>query len=432
MTPNRAEATCLIRASRRRPSASGAYQAGSSPPSPVFADPPARWMPIVSAWCASGDRAPTLIAETTKRRTIERASSTWSRAMGVAPTHPQLVARDARASGTTRDRRPVAGKRRVDAARVVGGGEGRDLGGDLRREQVRLAVRAEAGPARVGQLRLATGRGRGDRRRRGDAAELSSARSARVVRPGQAAADREAASHDGGVEVDDVDERAADVRRDRADAHPREGLAKPGLEGGDEVADGVRGGQRLGAARPGEFRRQFDRQPRMDGRGADREQHRHAVHVEDIRRVDDDVGPAAQARVGQRGMDGTGREDRRDREALERERRVGDDEDLDPGVRGADGAGRQDVEGGLQAARPAAADHVASSVRIRLPVSATAAVSPARSATIGRARRMVRGPRGGPPRRAGRRPSSTRRSMTMRSRSGSMAGFVTCAKAWRR
>ncbi len=49
VTPNRAEATCLIRASRRRPSSPGTYQAGSSPPSPVFAAPPARWIPIVSA-----------------------------------------------------------------------------------------------------------------------------------------------------------------------------------------------------------------------------------------------------------------------------------------------------------------------------------------------------------------------------------------------
>jgi hypothetical protein len=41
-------------------------------------------MPIVSAWWASGLSAPTLIADTTKRRTIERADSTSSRGTGAA------------------------------------------------------------------------------------------------------------------------------------------------------------------------------------------------------------------------------------------------------------------------------------------------------------------------------------------------------------
>ena len=103
VTPNRAEATCLIRASRRRPSGPGAYQAGSSPPSPVFAAPPARWMPIVSAWCASGDSAPTLIAETTKRRTIERASSTSSSGTGALARRTRSSSR-----GTARSDAPRA------------------------------------------------------------------------------------------------------------------------------------------------------------------------------------------------------------------------------------------------------------------------------------------------------------------------------------
>ena len=83
---------------------------------------------------------------------------------------------------------------------------------------------------------------------------------------------------------------------------------------------------------------------------------------------------------------------------------------------------------------PVSGSQVASSVRTddRPPPARTASSSPSRSTTIGRARRTVRGPRGGPPRSAGRRPSSTRRSITIRSRSGSMAGFVTWANAWRR
>ena len=118
VTPNRAEATCLIRASWRRPSGPGAYQAGSSPPSPVFAAPPARWMPIVSAWWASGDSAPTLIADTTKRRTMVRASSTSSSARAVAARpDAQLVARDGAVGGAAGQRRAIAGERGIDAAR---------------------------------------------------------------------------------------------------------------------------------------------------------------------------------------------------------------------------------------------------------------------------------------------------------------------------
>ena len=57
------------------------------------------------------------------------------------------------------------------------------------------------------------------------------------------------------------------------------------------------------------------------------------------------------------------------------------------------------------------------------------------SATIGRSRTTPSrafSARGGPPRSAGRRPSAIDRSMTARSRSGSIGGFVTCANAWRR
>jgi hypothetical protein len=49
-----------------------------------LAAPPARWIPIVSAWWASGDSAPTLIADTTNRRAIERALSTSASGAGMA------------------------------------------------------------------------------------------------------------------------------------------------------------------------------------------------------------------------------------------------------------------------------------------------------------------------------------------------------------
>ena len=82
VTPKRADATCLMAASRRSPSADGAYHAGSSPPSPELALPPSRAMPMLIAWCASGDSAPRLIAELTKRRAMRDAGSTSSSGTG--------------------------------------------------------------------------------------------------------------------------------------------------------------------------------------------------------------------------------------------------------------------------------------------------------------------------------------------------------------
>ena len=81
----------------------------------------------------------------------------------------------------------------------------------------------------------------------------------------------------------------------------------------------VGGGHRLGAARAGQLGGQLDREPRMDRRRADREEHRHRMDVEDVGGVDHEVRPAAQAGLGQRRVDGAGREDRRDRQPVERE-----------------------------------------------------------------------------------------------------------------
>ena len=71
MTPNRAEATCLICGVVALAVDSRLVPGGSSPPSPVFVPPPARCIPMVSAWWASGLSAPTLMADATKRRTID-------------------------------------------------------------------------------------------------------------------------------------------------------------------------------------------------------------------------------------------------------------------------------------------------------------------------------------------------------------------------
>jgi hypothetical protein len=103
VTPKRADATCLIGASRRTPP-TGSYHDGSSPPSPVLAAPPASSRPAVTAWCASGDSAPRLIAAPTKRRAIDSTGSTSS------------IGTRRRAGRTRRRSRTVAGWR-ASAAR---------------------------------------------------------------------------------------------------------------------------------------------------------------------------------------------------------------------------------------------------------------------------------------------------------------------------
>ena len=278
-------------------------------------------------------------------------------------------------------------------------------------------------PAGVGGRATAAARRRSTR----------SPRSARVVRPGHAAAFGKQRRDDVGREVDGVDQRPADVAGDRADAHPRQGLAQAGLEGDDEVPDRGGRGDRLGAAGARELGRQLQGEPRMGGRGADREDHRHRMHVEDVRGVHDDVRAAAQPGIAQRGVDRARGQDRRHRQPVDRHRGVADEHDLHARLRGphrgvgesAEGRGQP---GGTRRGRPGRVERSDAAAA----VVAARPSNPGRSATIGRSRRSVRGPRGGPPSSAGRRPSSTRRSITTRSRSGSMAGLVTWANAWRR
>src|SRR3954447_24265427 len=113
---------------------------------------------------------------------------------------------------------------------------------------MRLAIAAETSETWVGQSWLAAGGGLRGRGGRGPAPKLPF-RDIRQGRPaGPRGSRREAALDDRGVEVDDVDERATDVRGDRADPHPRQRLPKAGLEGRDEARNGLGGRQALGAA----------------------------------------------------------------------------------------------------------------------------------------------------------------------------------------
>ena len=154
--------------------------------------------------------------------------------------------------------------------------------------------------------------------RGGTAADLAVGEVGQRRAPGPRGGGREAARDDRRIEIDDVDQRAADVRRDRADAHPGERLAQAGLERGDQAGDGVVGRQRLGAAGAGELGGEFDGEARMDGGRADGEDHGHRVDVEDVDGAHRDVGPAAQAGRGQGRVDGTDREDRGNGQPIDR------------------------------------------------------------------------------------------------------------------
>ena len=226
------------------------------------------------------------------------------------------------------------------SGRVAVAGQDLDLAGDPWREEVGLAVAAEPGEAGVGQAGLAAGGRFGDGQRGGAAADLALGEVGQGRAPGPRGGGREAARDDRGIEIDHVDERAADVRRDGADAHPGEGLAQAGFEGGDQAGDGVVGGDLLGPAGARELGRELDGEARLDGGRADREDHGHRVDVEDVDRADRDVGAATEAGGGQGGVDGTDREDRGDRQPVDRPAGVGDEHD-----RGV-AAGRGDRVGG--------------------------------------------------------------------------------------
>ena len=132
------------------------------------------------------------------RATARRRSSPRRRTGARSSGRPRpLSSGDRRRPGARAARRAGPPGVRPARARAIAGeaasmppgssvvAERRDLARDLRREQVGLAVRAEPGPARIGQLRLAPGDGRGDRRRRPRAAELAvgEIREGRATRP---------------------------------------------------------------------------------------------------------------------------------------------------------------------------------------------------------------------------------------------------------
>ncbi len=90
----------------------------------------------------------------------------------------------------------------------------------------------------------------------------------------------------------------------------------------------------------------------MDDGRTGRKDHRQRMDVEDIAGRGDDVEPAAQAGVGERGMDRADGEDRRDRQPVEGERPVRQEDDIGPSAGRCDRRRGHVVEGGREPRRP--------------------------------------------------------------------------------
>ncbi len=211
-----------------------------------------------------------------------------------------------------------------------------------------LAIGAEARESGIGQARLATGRCD----RKGKRGIASTQRAGPQVReggsPGPRCGRREAAADHLRRQIHGIDQRAADVAGDRADAHAGEGLAQARLERRDQIRDGGGRRHRLRTTGPREFRRQFDGQAWVRRRGADGQDHGHRVHGEDVRGVHHDVGATAQACLGEGRVHGAGGQDGGDREPIDRERGVADHEDLDARPGRGQGFRGQSVQGELE------------------------------------------------------------------------------------
>ncbi len=215
-----------------------------------------------------------------------------------------------------------------------------------------LAGCPEAREPGVGQASLAT-RGRGlDRERRVPPRELPRREVGETDPATPGPGTREASLGDLGGEIDGLEKRAADVGGGRADPHPRQGLAQPGFERREDVIDRTLHGQVLGTARSGRLGRDPDREPRVHRAGTARDRHRRGVDVEDVGRLDDQVGPAPQARRGEGCVHGTRREDGWHREPAIRHPAIGEHDGLGTVGGGPDGRIGHPVERRLEPVLP--------------------------------------------------------------------------------
>ena len=238
VTPNRAEATCLILASCRSPSGPGRVPGG-----------------VLAALAGVRGAAGALDADRQRLVGLGESAPTRHRRHDEPARRCRARPRPRRAGSASRgaaDRSASRGTARSAGARRGPSGSAR-----ARRRRRRRCRRRDEGmisPAIFGEKRWASpsalkranpgsgsavrGRGRGAIEASGRRApELARARvSRRPIRPGQAGGRREAA-RDARVASSSMrlEQGAADVRGDRADAHPGEGLAEAGLERGQQV-----------------------------------------------------------------------------------------------------------------------------------------------------------------------------------------------------
>ncbi len=82
VTPNRPDATCLMRLLASSLLRFCHHRHASSPPSPVLLFPPMRFIPMAMVSCASGLSAPSDMAPVANRRMIDSTGSTSSIGIG--------------------------------------------------------------------------------------------------------------------------------------------------------------------------------------------------------------------------------------------------------------------------------------------------------------------------------------------------------------
>ena len=290
----------MTAASLRSPSTDGAYQAGSSPPSPEFAL-------AAEPRHADADRLVRLRREGPEAH--GRADETAHDPGGCL----HLLERHA---GTLLPKRHQVAwlARSLLIEQLAVGGQlavGRDGRLErlhhLRRVGVGLPAAAEADEPGVLEGRC----------RRSERAPmpgddhlpelLRPDRSRPVARRG------EAALHEAGTEADHVEDLPAPVRGQGADPHPCQDLAQALLQRGDRVPPRLAGLEILGSAFACGLRGQLQHQPRMNRRCANRHEHREVVDVERVTGLDGHVGPRATAGRDELLVHAADREDRWDR-----------------------------------------------------------------------------------------------------------------------
>ena len=326
VTPKRAEATCLIRASGRWPPVGG------------LGAIPRRVLAALAGVRGAADR---LDAQRQRAMRLGRQRAHAHRRHDEPADdrrrrldHRDRHRRRCRAAGPTRqpsrttaasrlERVAVRGERAVRRVGLLGSSRSRPRPAPGRR--TRWAARRDGARRRRG-----SGRGRGRGADPGGAAAAcaraassrrswTEARSVELQPARPRRRGREARRDHRRRQLDRLEQLTADVRGHRADAHAGEDLAQPGVERRERLLDRVRGPRASSAPRPPRARRRAPAGA-ADGRPVAPAASAIAmrVHVDEVGGVGHDVGPAAQPDLREGGVDAADREHRRDRRAARR------------------------------------------------------------------------------------------------------------------